>query len=105
MQDLAGSILKIAKFLEKTLTEEQIRDLTEHLSFANMKRNPAVNGEAESGFWTAYAQRKQEPEIPFMRRGQTGQWNDIMSEAMVQRFQKWEEEYLENTDYPLVLDL
>ncbi|GLG97076.1 Sulfotransferase family cytosolic 1B member 1, partial [Gryllus bimaculatus] len=37
--DLAGVIRKTAKFLGKTLTEAQISELEEHLSFKKMKEN------------------------------------------------------------------
>ena len=104
-QDLGASILKIAKFLGKTLSVGQIRDLTEHLSFENMKRNPAVNKEAEAELRKARLRKEDGPELPFMRSGQTGQWKEVMSGSMALRFQKWEKEYLKNTDYPLILDV
>lgn len=46
MQDLRGEIQKVAKFLEKCLTEEQLDQLTEHLKFDNFEKNPSVNNEA-----------------------------------------------------------
>ena len=70
-----------------------------------MKRNPAVNKEAEAELRKARLRKKDGPELPFMRSGQTGQWKEVMSESMALRFQKWEEEYLRNTDYPLILDV
>lgn len=45
MQDLRGEIQKIAKFLGKTLTEDQLVKLTEHLRFDNFAKNETVNCE------------------------------------------------------------
>lgn len=42
-QDQVGAIRKAAAFLNKTLTEEDIQKLADHLSFSKMKNNPAVN--------------------------------------------------------------
>ena len=40
---MRGEIEKVAKFLDKTLSEEQITKLTEHLRFDNFEKNPSVN--------------------------------------------------------------
>ena len=45
-QDLKKGILKI--LLGRTLDEEQVRDLIEHLSFESMKHNQQVNRESQS---------------------------------------------------------
>jgi hypothetical protein len=42
---------KVAKFLNKELSEEQVSILADHLDFSNMKDNPAVN-KVRSGFNT-----------------------------------------------------
>jgi len=44
-QDLRGSIAKVAAFLQKSPTDEQLTRLTEHLRFDNFKKNDAVNNE------------------------------------------------------------
>ena len=43
--DLPSVIRRTAEFLGKTLTEEQVERLADHLSFKNMKNNKAVNKE------------------------------------------------------------
>ena len=48
-QDLAAVIRKTAKFLGKTLSENDVTRLQEHLSFKNMKSNKAVNKEDLAG--------------------------------------------------------
>jgi hypothetical protein len=42
-QDLPAVIRKTARFLKKTLTDDGVSLLAEHLSFESMKNNPAVN--------------------------------------------------------------
>ena len=44
-QDLKGEIAKVATFLDKTLSEDQLDKLTEHLRFDNFEKNEAVNNE------------------------------------------------------------
>ena len=48
-QDLAAVIRKTASFLGKTLSEDDVARLQEHLSFKNMKSNKAVNKEDLAG--------------------------------------------------------
>ena len=42
--------MKIATFLGKSLTDEQLTKLTEHLGFNKMKNNAAVNNEIGKEF-------------------------------------------------------
>lgn len=44
-QDLPGSIRRVAKFLGKELTQQQMERLCDHLSFENFKNNKSVNFE------------------------------------------------------------
>ena len=44
-RDLPSVIRQRAEFLDKTLTEEEVERLADHLSFKNMKSNKAVNKE------------------------------------------------------------
>jgi hypothetical protein len=48
LKDLRGQIERVAKFLDKKLTEEQLTRLTEHLRIANFVKNEAVNMENAS---------------------------------------------------------
>lgn len=51
-KDLKGQVEKVALFLGKKITQEQLGDLTEHLKFENFSKNEAVNYEVgkEVGF-------------------------------------------------------
>lgn len=52
LQDLRGGIQKVASFLGKSLSEEQLMKLTEHLRVDQFAKNEAVNYEVckELGF-------------------------------------------------------
>ena len=101
-QDLRGSILKIAEFLGRTLDDEQIRNLTKHLSFENMKNNPSVNRGLNDP--VKFIRRKAIREDTFMSSGKVGKWKEIMTQSVVQRFHEWEQEHIKDTNYPLILD-
>ena len=45
MQDLRGEVEKVAQFLGKSLTEEKMTKLLEHLKFDNISKNESVNFE------------------------------------------------------------
>lgn len=45
IQDLPSSVRRVASFLDKPVTEEQVARLCDHLSFDNFKKNQAVNYE------------------------------------------------------------
>lgn len=62
-KDLPSSIRRVANFLNKDVTEEQVTKLCDHLKFENFKKNDAVNFEniKELG---VFAQDEQ-----FVRRG------------------------------------
>ena len=70
-RDLPSVIRRTAAFLNKTLTDEQVERLADHLSFKNMKSNKAVNKE------------EYENDGRFMRKGETGDWRSKLSEEQV----------------------
>jgi len=47
---LRGEIQKVAAFLGRTLSEEELAKLKEHLSFSNFALNPMVNNEIPKQF-------------------------------------------------------
>jgi len=44
--DLQGQLEKMAKFLGKDLSEDQLNRLMEHLKFENIRKNESVNNES-----------------------------------------------------------
>lgn len=64
LQDIHGNIRKIAEFLEKELTNEEIDAIADHCSFKNMANNPCVNYQ----HWDDLGIRNKN-EAKFMRKG------------------------------------
>ena len=62
-QDLRGNVLKLAKFLGKELSEENVKTIVDHCSLKSMKANPMVNGETHSSFDNSRSK--------FIRKGRT----------------------------------
>jgi len=94
-------IQKTAKFLGKVMSEDQVHQLADHLSFSNMKSNLAVNLEN-------YAQKEREchglpddEDLHFLRQGEAGGWRKDMTQAMADRLDAWTELRLQGTDYDL----
>jgi len=70
-QNLPGVIVDVCKFLNKNVHENQLHQLVDHLSFDNMKDNPACNHVKEFESMKAATGRKVE-EFRFVRRGVVG---------------------------------
>jgi hypothetical protein len=92
--DLGGVIRRVSQFLQKSLTDEQIKILTHHLDFESMKKNPAVNYKA---FHEPFS--KLRPEGRFIRKGRIGDHKTIMSLDMQKRFDEWTATSIQDTDY------
>lgn len=89
-KDLEGVIHKVATFLEKKLTNEQLNKLKNHLSFESMKNNPSVNYE-----WMMEERSKfSSIKGSFMRSGTVGSYKQRMSPELIEKFNRWT---LENT--------
>ncbi|XP_037085788.1 sulfotransferase 1C4-like isoform X2 [Pollicipes pollicipes] len=96
-RDLKGSVSKVATFLGKTLSEQQLDDLAHHLHFDNFKKNPFVNNEVLKiipGF--------ADPERSFVRKGKTGDWKNHFTPEMGRRMDAWIAENLRGTDLTFV---
>ncbi|PSN58317.1 hypothetical protein C0J52_00106 [Blattella germanica] len=93
-RDQKGAIRKTADFLGKTMTDAQVDELAEHLSFQSMRKNPAVNLE---GLMALKNGPEQKPDLKFIRKGEVGDWKNHMSPEMAARFDAWTEENLRGT--------
>ncbi|XP_046418746.1 luciferin sulfotransferase-like [Neodiprion fabricii] len=98
-QDLSAEILRTAIYLGNTLNKVQLSLLTEHLSFASMKANPAVNYEELIAKLHEMSQVKREG--VFMRSGTTKQWKSFMTPELIERFDEWTEKHLKGTGLAL----
>ncbi|KAI9553518.1 hypothetical protein GHT06_021436 [Daphnia sinensis] len=98
-RNLRGEIEKIAKFLGKTLTEDQLVKLTEHLRFDNFAKNETVNCEIgkEIGLMNNSGH--------FIRKGKTGDWKNHFSPELNERIDKWMQANLEGTDLRFITEL
>ncbi|KAK7868457.1 hypothetical protein R5R35_011206 [Gryllus longicercus] len=98
-KDLPAVIRQTANFLGKSMTEDQVKTLANHLSFQNMKNNPAVNYEAVVEINRTF--NLIEAEGQFMRSGQVGEWKATMTPELIKQFDSWTEKNLKGTDLTL----
>ena len=87
-KDLATNVRKLANFLGKELTNENMDALVNHLSFREMKNNKAVNrkGKAAKHFFNEGGD--------FIRKGKVGDWKNYLTEKMNKRMDEAIEKYL-----------
>jgi len=95
--DLPGVIRKVAKFLEKPITEEQVEKLAKYLSFESMRKNPALN---MRGVVNMYAKKYglNIADNEFIRSGKVGGYKAEMTPEMIEKFNQWQKENLAGTD-------
>ena len=76
-KNMGESVRKVAKFLGKDFTDEQIEQSVEFLSFKKMKERGALDG----------MQRmvKEESDGHFMRKGESGDWKNYFTDEMTER--------------------
>lgn len=95
--DLPTVVRRTAKFLNKTMSDEQVDKLCDHLSFNNMKTNRAVNLEAilEKSYGKSYLEGT---DLRFIRKGMIGDWKNYMSDDLSRRFDEWADQHLKGTE-------
>ncbi|KAG6448316.1 hypothetical protein O3G_MSEX005437 [Manduca sexta] len=100
-KDLPANIRRIAKFLGKEPSEEQILGLCDHMKIDNFKNNKAVNLE-DMRVLGLLSEGEQ-----FIRRGKSGGWRDYFDEEMTKQAESWIIENLRNTDlrFPSMQDI
>ncbi|KAI5646492.1 sulfotransferase domain-containing protein [Phthorimaea operculella] len=94
-KDLPAAIRKVANFLNKQFTDEQISKLCEHLGFENFKKNKSVNWEQLKDLPGAIVTGEQS----FIRKGKTGGWRDYFDQEMMQQADTWMHQNLRDTDF------
>lgn len=85
-------------FLGKRLTDEQVAALEDHLSFSNMKKNPALNLEPILAMMEKPRPDGTNPDETFIRKGTVGDWKNYMSEELSAKFDEFTERNLRGTD-------
>lgn len=95
-KDLREVILKVAKFLGKTVNDDQMKKLLHHLDFENMRKNKYVNNEDFKEFIEKF---NSGPKIEghFMNRGKVGNFKEEMTPEMIKKFDDWMEKNLAGT--------
>lgn len=81
----------------KTLNKDKVEKLLDHLSFSNMKQNKAVN--YEGAIQRSRKIRSIDEDAAFIRKGQIGEWKEVMNSNLCENFKKIEEEYSREIDY------
>lgn len=96
-QDLPRVIRQTTEFYDKQLSELQLKKLMEHLSFAKMKNNPALNKKkAVKWICETKVYGEFQPDDEFIRNGNVGQWKGRMSDEMIDKFDRWIADNLKN---------
>ena len=81
-EDLESEIIRLAKFLGKEITKDQVGAIVNHTTFKSMKDNAMVNNEHDVGLKSEISS--------FIRKGEVGDWKNYFSPAQSQYV---EEEY------------
>ncbi|CAH0406344.1 unnamed protein product [Chilo suppressalis] len=92
LRDLPSTVKRVAAFLGKAVTEEQVSRLCDHLAFDNFKKNKSVNFEAIKEISVV------NKDGSFIRKGKAGDWRGYFDEEMMQQAQRWMEHNLRDTD-------
>ncbi|XP_037071830.1 luciferin sulfotransferase-like [Pollicipes pollicipes] len=89
-RDMPGTLRRVAAFLGKQLTDEQVGQLCSHLDFAGMKNNKHANSlmYQDAGIL----------DMPsFIREGQVGSWKQQLSADTDRRLNDWIRRSVEGT--------
>ncbi|KPJ21605.1 Sulfotransferase family cytosolic 1B member 1 [Papilio machaon] len=91
-QNLSATVKRIADFLGKEYTAEQLDDLCTHIKFDNFKKNTSVNivNMKELGIMA--------PKGEFIRKGKSGGWRDYFDADMSREAEDWIAKNLQHTD-------
>ena len=93
-----GVLNRTAKFLNRWLTEQELKQVCGHVSFESMKKNPSVNYEE-----VIVKIRKGQPlqkREHFIRKGQLDGWKEDLSQEACKKIDDWTREMLRGIDYP-----
>lgn len=93
-RDLPGTIRKVASFLNKSFTDEQVGRLADHLHIRNFKDNPSVNCEELKAIKLLNS-----GEQSFVRSGKSDGWSNEYTPELKARVLKWIEENSKGLDF------
>lgn len=96
-EDLPGMIRKIADFLEKPLSENEVKDLVEYVSIDSMRKHLGKElNDFINNFSKTYHNCVQRSE--FVRECKEGGYKSVISEELIQEFDKYTTEALLGTE-------
>jgi len=99
-RDLRSQIRRVAEFLGKSYSDEQVDKLASHLHIDNFKNNPYVNHESEKELGVMHKDRGS-----FVRKGKTGDWKNHFTPEMNAEFSRFMTEAMKGTDLKFVEEL
>ncbi|PSN38744.1 Sulfotransferase family cytosolic 1B member 1 [Blattella germanica] len=76
-------------------------EMKRHLSFQNMRSNPATNLETYAKDERKRYGLTEDPNLKFIRQGESGGWRKEMSDAMAAKIDSWTRDKLRGSGYPL----
>ena len=79
--DLAATVARVAHFLDQPLTNEEIERIAQLSTFSSMKKDPRTSMQ----LWD---EEQRKPGIPFMRKGEAGDWANHFTPDLAQAFDK-----------------
>lgn len=101
LQNLPEVIQDVSKFLNKSISNDDVEKLKVHLSFDNMRQNPCINKEQQ------FLRNKivNDPkDAQFLRKGTINEWKSTMSAEIVEMFDKWTEKNTKNSDVGVLFE-
>uniref|UniRef100_A0A1Y1M845 Sulfotransferase domain-containing protein n=5 Tax=Photinus pyralis TaxID=7054 RepID=A0A1Y1M845_PHOPY len=95
-KNLKSEIVRVSQFLEeKPLTDDELTLIGRRLDFNFMKNNPSVNHQC---FSDEMKRKNHQLEGDFMKSGSVGGYKREMTDEMVQKFDRWIEENITDTE-------
>ena len=89
-EDRATVVRKVAEFLDKSLTSEEVEAIAKHTDFEQMKKNPGCNFR----HWEKTGMVATTSKCTFMRKGKVGDWRNYFTEEESNAFMKWRNELI-----------
>ncbi|GBP28009.1 Sulfotransferase family cytosolic 1B member 1 [Eumeta japonica] len=93
-KNLPDVVKRIANFVGKTYSDEQIQVLCEHLKIDKMKENKSIQPD-----WMQNPAIITEGAEGFIRKGKAGGWREYFDEEMSAEAETWIQENLRGTDF------
>lgn len=97
-RNLRDVLVKTCDFFGKQYSDQQLDDLAHHLSFDQMKKNPATNNTDLTKGAMEMNGRKGE-KFEFMRKGQIGDYKNELSADFIERLDRYIDEQLRGSDF------